>query len=348
MNTDNEITPKRSTPKMLVTGGTGLVGAHLLAKLVLLGKEIRATYRSKESVKKAAHVFSYYSKDKAFFDNIEWVVADVTDFPAMRSAFKGITHVYHCAAVVSFRKKDDTLMRQINIDGTANMVNLALHNKVAKFCFVSSIASLDKGISTKPIDETNEWNPEADNYGYAISKYGGEMEVWRGSQEGLDVVIVNPGVILGAGFWGTNTGKFFTNASKSFAYYTTGKTGFVGVRDVVKAMLYLMDTKVVNQRYVLVSENVSFQEVMTQMAQTLGTKPPYKKVSPLMASIAWRLAWVASKLTGKQPLITKHSSKAAQRSYEYSSQKIKDTGFEFETISTTIKRTGTLFLEDKT
>ncbi len=347
MNTDNNITSKPIKNHILVTGGTVLVGAHLLAKLALLVKEIRATYRTKESVKKATHIFSYYSKDKTVFDNIEWVEADVTDLPAMRIAFDDITHVYHCAAVVSFRKKDDALMRQINIDGTANMINLALHNKVEKFCFVSSIASLDKGTTTKPIDETNEWNPEADNYGYAISKYGGEMEVWRGSQEGLNVVIVNPGVILGAGFWESNTGKFFTNASKSFAYYTIGKTGFVGVRDVVKAMLYLMDSNIINQRYVLVSENVSFQSIMTQMAKVLGTKPPHKKVSPLMASIAWRLAWVASKITGKQPLLTKHSSKAAQRSYDYSSQKIKDIGFEFETVATTIKRAGELFLEDK-
>ena len=346
MDVNKNTSSKTTNNKILVTGGTGLVGAHLLAQLALLGKEIRATYRTKESVIKAAHVFSYYSKEKAVFDNIEWVEADVTDLPAMRTAFKDITHVYHCAAVVSFRKKDNTLMRQINIEGTANMVNLALHNKVEKFCFVSSIASLDKGNTTKPIDETNEWNPEADNYGYAISKYGGEMEVWRGSQEGLNVVIVNPGVILGAGFWETNTGKFFTNASNNFAYYTTGKTGFVGVRDVVKAMLYLMDSNIVNQRYVLVSENVSFQSVMTQMAKVLNTKPPYKKVSPFMAGIAWRLAWVVSKITGKQPLITKHSSKAAQRSYEYSSQKIKDIGFEFETLATTIERTGKLFLID--
>jgi len=336
-----------NTKKILVTGGTGLVGAHLLAALVLKGVTIRATYRNKYGINKARQVFSYYSTNTHAFDNIEWFQTDVIDLPSLEIAFDQITEVYHCAALVSFRKKDNSLMRKVNIEGTANMVNLSLHHNVKKFCFVSSIASLDKGVSNKPIDEDNDWNPEADNYGYAISKYGGEMEVWRGSQEGLDVVIVNPGVILGAGFWNTNTGKFFTNAANSFAYYTTGKTGFVGVQDVVKAMVRLMDSKLVNQRYVLVAENLSFQEIMTQMAQVLGTTPPHRKVSPLMAKIAWRLAWLAAKISGKQPLITKHSSKAAQQVYEYSSDKIiKDLGFKFEEISTTIKHTGALFLKD--
>ena len=336
-----------SDTKILVTGGTGLVGAHLLANLVLEGKSVRATYRKNSNLKAVAQVFSYYSEDKSLVDKIDWVEADVIDIPALSKAFTDISEVYHCAAMVSFNKKDDTLMRKINIEGTANMVNIALANSVSKFCYVSSIASLGKSIKDKPLNEENEWNPEAKNYGYAISKYGGEMEVWRGAQEGLNVVIVNPGVIFGSGLWGNNTGKFFSNASKSFAYYTTGETGFVGVRDVVKAMLQLMQEEKFNQRYVLVSENLSFQYIMTKMAHVLGTKPPSKKVTPLLASIAWLLAWIQAKLTRKQPLITKHTSKSAQKIQHYDAAKIKKAiGFKFEPIANVIERAGSFYKEN--
>jgi len=240
------------------------------------------------------------------------------------------------------------LMRKINIEGTANMVNLSLVNHVQKFCYVSSIATLDKKEGKSIIDESNEWNPENNNYDYAISKYGGEMEVWRASQEGLPVVMVNPGVILGAGFWEHNTGRFFTNAAKSFSYYTTGKTGFVGVQDVVKAMIQLMESEIKNQNYILVSENATFQYVMNAIAKVLKTKSPTKKVTPFMASVAWRLAGIQAFFTGKQPLITKHSAKAAQQVYSYSSGKIQqDLGFEFESLEESILRIGKRFLGDK-
>lgn len=339
----------KQKPNILVTGGTGLVGSHLLAHLVMQGQLIRAIHRKSSDLEKVRRVISYYSTDyNNLYDEIEWVEADVTDVPSLEIAFKGIEIVYHCSAIVSFRKRDNDIMRKINIEGTANMVNLSLSNKIEKFCFVSSVATLDKKANSEKIDESNEWNQENNNYEYAISKYGGEMEVWRGSQEGLPVVVVNPGVILGAGFWEHNTGRFFTNAAKSFSYYTTGKTGFVGVRDVVKAMSQLMLSNIQNERYVLVSENATFQDVMTTIAKVLGTKPPSKKVTPFMAAIAWRLAWVHALITGKPPMITKHSAKAAQRGYSYSSEKIQnDLDFTFESLESTMQNAGACYLKDK-
>ncbi len=337
------------TPNILVTGGTGLVGSHLLVHLVMQGESVRALHRKTSDLEKVKQVFSYYSDDYvSLFDSIEWVTADIIDIPSLEPTFKDIKQVYHCAAIVSFRKKDAEPMRKNNIEGTANMVNLSLINSVQKFCYVSSIATLDKNEGKGIIDESNEWNPENDNYDYAISKYGGEMEVWRGSQEGLPVVIVNPGVILGAGFWEHNTGRFFTNAANNFKYYTVGKTAFVGVQDVVKAMIQLMESKITNQNYLLVSENATFQYVMNEIVEVLGTKPPTKKVTPFMASIAWRLAGLHAFFTGKQPMITKHSSKAAQRVYNFSALKIqKDLGFEFEHLEETIQRAGERFLGDE-
>ena len=335
-------------PNILVTGGTGLVGSHLLAKLVMQGNSVRALHRKNSDLKKVENVFSYYSKDfESLFKKIEWVVADVINIPSLQPVFTDIQQVYHCAAIVSFRKKDKDIMRKINIEGTANMVNLSLDNKITKFCFVSSIATLDKKEGKKIIDETNEWNPENNNYEYAITKFGGEMEVWRASQEGLNVVIVNPGVILGGGFWEHNTGRFFTNGFNSFKYYTTGQTGFVDVQDVVKVMIDLMKSELVNQNYILVSENATFQSVMNTIARVLKTNPPTKKVSPFMAGIAWRLSWIHSIITGKQPMLTKHSSKAAQQTYSYSSEKIKkDLRFEFVSLEKSIISIGKQFIND--
>jgi len=147
--------------KILVTGGTGLVGSHLLANLILKGNSVRAIHRENSDLEKVKNVFSYYSEDfEKLSQKIEWVKGDITDVPSLELAFKDITHVYHCAALVSFRRKDEELMRKINIEGTANMVNLSLENKIEKFCYVSSIATLDKNQKKGLIDETSEWNPD--------------------------------------------------------------------------------------------------------------------------------------------------------------------------------------------
>lgn len=324
-----------------------MVGSHLAANLCLQGEKVRATYRKCTDFSGVKQVFSYYSDDpEKLFNQIEWVEADITDIPALSPAFEGITQVYHCAALVSFQKKDYEKMRKVNIEGTANMVNLALANGVEKFCYVSSIASLDKNENSLLITEQNEWNPENNNYGYAITKYGGEMEVWRASQEGLNVIIVNPGVILGSGFWQHNTGMFFTNAAKNFKYYTTGETGFVGVWDVVKIMMQLMESAVVNQRFILVSENLSYETVLKSIAKALGTKPPTVRVTKLMSELAWRLAKIVSFMSGKSPLITQHTAKTSLEKYTYSAEKIKTTlSFEFQNIEGVIQKCATDYLK---
>ena len=337
-------------PSILVTGGTGLLGAHLLAQLLLQGERPRALFRSAQKIDAAKHVLSYYTKDyTSLFKQIDWVKADILDLPALETAFAGIRQVYHCAAVVSFRKADEGLMRKVNIEGTANLLHTALEFGVEKFCYVSSIATLDKKEGKAIIDETDEWNPENNNYDYAISKHGGEMEVWRASQEGLPVVVVQPGVILGSGFWHHNTGNFFSNAQRNFRYYTEGITGFVSVDDVVRAMIQLMQSPIQNEAYILVSENVSYKQIMTQIAVALGKKPPAVRVTPLMAYIAWRWARLYAFFSGKPPFITRHTAQASRQVFRYSSDKIqRDLGFVFKDIQTSILKIARDFRKDST
>ncbi|APG66471.1 NAD-dependent epimerase [Tenacibaculum todarodis] len=325
---------------ILVTGGTGLVGAHLLYHLTLNDDKIRAIYRSENTLEKVKEVFSFYTSEVTkHFSKIEWIKADITDIPSMIPAFINIKKVYHCAALVSFNPKDYREMRKVNIHGTAIIVNLAIDAKVDKLCFVGSIAAVGNAINGEIITEENEWNDEDDNHGYAITKFGAEMEVWRASQEGVDVVIVNPGVILGSGFWNTGSSKLFTQIYNGFKFYTEGITGFVGVQDVVKAMTLLMNSEVKNERFILVSENKSFKDIFFSIADAFDKKHPSKKIKPWQTAIFWRVAWVISKFTGKEPLLTKHSAKSAHGISYYSAEKITKTlNFSFEKIETVVKR----------
>ncbi len=323
---------------ILVTGGTGLVGSHLLYKLTLTEENVVAIHRKTSDLDAVKRVFSYYTDDfEKQFQKIQWVIADINDLPALEIAFKKTEYVYHCAALVSFNKKDYRAMRKINIDGTANMVNLSISNNIKKFCYVSSIATIEKNTNGKIIDETNDWNTETNNYGYAITKYGAEMEVWRASQEGLDIVMVNPGVILGSGFWKSGPGELFTKFYNEFKFYTLGVTGFVGVKDVVKSMMQLMKSDVINERFILVSENSSFKNLFFKMADSFGKKRPTVNVTKTLSNIAWRLEWFKSIVLNKAPLITKHSASASLSNYTYSSDKIiKAIDFKFENLDTTV------------
>lgn len=326
---------------ILVTGGTGLVGAHLLYHLIKNDEKVRAIYRSKDRIKKVKEVFSFYTDDDSLISKIEWFKADITQVPAMIPAFKDVTYVYHCAALISFDPKDYREMRKVNIHGTAIIVNLAIDAKIKKLCFVGSIASVGNSITGGLITEQCEWNKEADNSGYSITKFGAEMEVWRASQEGVEVAIVNPGVILGSGFWNSGSGKLFSQVNNGFKYYTEGITGFVGVKDVVKSMILLMNSDVKNERFILVSENKSFKEVFFTIAAALGKRPPSIKIKPWQTAILWRVSWVISKFTGKAPLLSKYSARSAHSISKYSSEKIKkELNFEFEKIDDVIQRVG--------
>ncbi|MGL2987484.1 NAD-dependent epimerase/dehydratase family protein [Flavobacterium sp. RSSA_27] len=309
---------------ILVTGGTGLVGAHLLLHLIENGEQVRAMYRTASSCSKTKALFSYYQKEH-LFGAIEWIAGDILDIPSLEIAFQDIKQVYHCAALISFDPKDEEAIRKTNIEGTANMVNLSLTNKVEKFCFVSSIAALgDLAPHETEITETTEWNPEKPHSDYAISKYGAEMEVWRGQQEGLKVIIVNPGVILGPGFPSQGSGILFSNVKKGLLFYTLGTTAFIAVPDVINSMYRLMKSDCCNERFTVIAENLAYKNVIFSMADALKVKRPTLKAGPLLTSIAWRLDALASFLQLKQHTFSRVAAKASHSKTPYSSKKIVD------------------------
>ncbi|MCO4822730.1 MAG: SDR family oxidoreductase, partial [Flavobacteriaceae bacterium] len=235
-------------------------------------------------------------------------------------------------------------LRKINIDGTANIVNLSIINQVKKLCYVSSIAAVGQTETNETINENTEWNKENHHSVYAITKYGAEMEVWRGTQEGLDVVIVNPGIIIGPGFWRSGSGSLFKRIYKGLSHYTTGTTGYVDVNDVTKIMLKLMQSTIKNERYIVVAENLTYQRFFNITAKCLNVKPPEKEASPLLLQIAWRLDWLNSKLRGKRRRLVKHTVTSLQNQSKYDNSKVvKALEYEFMGLDFSIEQTSQLF-----
>ena len=333
---------------VLVTGGTGLVGAHLLLHLIESAStdntKIRATYRELKNIQKTKLLFENYHK-LPLFDAIEWVQADIIDVPSLEKAFMEIDYVYHCAAVISFDPKDENHLRKTNIEGTANIVNLCLVHKVKKLCYVSSTSALgDLSGNESIINEETEWNPEKPHSDYAISKYGAEMEIWRGQQEGLDVVVVNPGVIIGPGFLDQGSGELFTKVKKGLRFYTLGTTGFIAVSDVVIIMVKLMKSEIVNQRFILISQNIVFRDIFHMIADALKVKRPKYHATPLLMRFLWRFDLIFSLLSKRNRQITKATAKASYSTHQYSNEKIEATlAYSFLNLKEYINSTAYLF-----
>lgn len=328
---------------ILVTGGTGLVGSHLLYRLTKNGESVKAIYRNKKSLEKAKKVFQSYHADH-LFNSIQWVEADLLDYFSLKDIFKGITHVYHCAAVVAFDRKSTHNMLDTNIEGTQHLVNLSLEHKVVKFCHVSSVASLGEYENNKCTDEEALWQHTKTTSDYSVSKYYSENEVWRASEEGLNVVVVNPATIIGYGDWSESSTAIIKKVNDGLNYYTPGANGFVGVKDVVEVMLLLMNGEISNERYLLVADNWSFKKLLDQIANGLGKKPPTKEAPRSIANLLRRLDEARYFLFGTKTVLTKQSVNTAYRTHCYSSAKIKtELNFQFTPLEEVIKETTQLY-----
>jgi len=312
---------------VLVTGGTGLVGAHLLLHLIENGEIVRAIYRNQDNIQKTKSVFDLYKKGD-LFEKINWLEADILDVPSLEVAFLDIDFVYHCAAFISFDPKDEELLRKTNIEGTANMVNFSIAKGVKKFCFVSSIAALgDIAPHETYITEETDWNPEKPHSDYAISKYGAEMEVWRALQEGLDVIIINPGVILGpvsaTKIFDEGSVELYRKVANGLPFYTLGSTGFIAINDVVRIAHELMKSNIKNERFTLIAENIVFRDILNTIANTLKVKKPTIHATPLLMNLIWIADGIFSTLFFRKRSITKATAKASYSKNLYSNEKIK-------------------------
>ena len=323
---------------ILVTGGTGLVGCHLLYSLVKENKKVRALHRKNSKTESVRKVFSYYSKDyKKLFDKIEWVEGDINDITSLDVALKDINEIYHCAAFISFSNQDLNAMKKINVEGTANMINSAIDKKINKFCYVSTIAAVGERKNIM-IDEECKWNEN--NNPYSKTKHDAELEVWRGISEGLNAVIVNPGVIIGSGFWKRGSGAFITQISRGMNYYPPGITGFICVKDVVKIMRELMDKNIFSERFLLVAENWTQKDFIFSVCNHLNLKTPQKKASKSLMILALILDAVRSFSLNKRRRLSSSIIESSHSKNEYSNKKITSAlDYKFIDIEKSIKET---------
>ncbi len=312
---------------ILVTGATGLVGSHLLQQLIQAGQSVKALYRNTIPI-------------IANTTGVEWVKGDILDVVALEESMDQVDQVYHCAAVVSFNPAKKAAMQHTNIEGTANVVNACINKGVKRLLFVSSVAALGRIREDKPINETMNWTPETSNSEYGKTKYLSEMEVWRGMSEGLSVVVVNPVIILGNGDWDGGSSGIFKSAYNEFPWYTEGMSGFVDVKDVVQAMVLLMNSSINGERFILSGHNALYKDIFGLIAAAFHKKPPHKKVTPLLAAIVWRLEAIKAFFSGKDPLLTKETAKTAAAKVSFNNSKLLEAfpEFRYTPLSETIPR----------
>ena len=333
---------------ILLTGATGLLGSHVLYQLCRTEDKIRATKRQRSNMNLVRKVFSYYCDNAdELLEKVEWVDADLLNITDLETAFQGVTKVYNCAAWLSFNPKHKQRMIENNVRTTANIVNLCLSNKIQKLCHVSSVAALGRSGESNHIDENTSWVDGPENSNYAKSKYYSELEVWRGIEEGLDAVIVNPSIILGPGQWESGSSIFFHTVWKGMPFYTLGSNAFVDVRDVANILIQLMQSSITSERFVICSENLPFRSTFNYIAEFLGKEKPHIEVTPLLNAMGWRMAKFASFFTRKTPVLTKETARSGSSHSHYDNTKIrKALNFEFIPVEQTCKDLSNMFLKE--
>jgi len=322
--------------RIFVTGASGLLGSFLTARLLASGYQVNVLMRSAASQKRLLNFLeSHQIHDK--IEQLKVVFGDLSDYGQLMELFKEIDLVYHCAAMVSFDEKDERQMFETNVEGTRNVVNACLENKVSYLCHVSSIAAIGKASEGDFCTENDIIADIKSVTMYSKTKFLSELEVWRGIEEGLQGVIVNPSVILGSGNDEASSNAIFSMVKKGMKYYTTGVTGYVDVRDVVDIMIQLTERRVHGERYILNADHWSYQELFSTMARNFGVQEPYKELRPKQLRLAYYFDKLLSKLMFRKARLSKSVLKTAFSKEYYSSEKIeKALGYKFIPLAESI------------
>ncbi|MCD0477667.1 NAD-dependent epimerase/dehydratase family protein [Chryseobacterium sp. LC2016-29] len=308
---------------VFVTGATGILGRVIVLELLKKGKKVRAAKRPSSNIKEVKHSYQFYTeKPDDFFSKIEWIDVDFDDINSIEYALEGVTEVYHCAAKVSFHPKDEKEMYHTNIKATENLLFACENSTIEKFLHVSSIAVLDLLNEKGELDENSDFNPKEEHSAYAISKHLSEMEIWRASAEGLNTIIINPGMIIGTGNWGKSSGDIFpTFENNSFTF--SGGTSYIDVRDVAEISIKLMENNTFGERFIIISENKKYADLGKQIRAKLGLKEA-KILSKSTLEIGritnFLFGWIFPQLK----MATKSNIEAVSSLNVISNQKIKD------------------------
>lgn len=315
---------------IFITGATGLLGSFICKDLIARGYKVKAIKRQTSSMTLLG--------DAA--DKIEWVIGDMDDTTTLTEALEGVEAVIHGAAIISFDKRDEARMYKTNVQGTADLVNACVKVGISNFVHISSVAAIGRKRDQMTLQESDLWEGTEYDSVYARSKHAQELEVWRGAQEGLDVKIVNPSVILGPGLWGQGSTSVFKFAYSEKPFHPEGTINYVDVRDVSKAVIELMASDIKNERFVLSAGSMDFKDFFTAVANEFGKKPPKKPVPFWLLKIAVKLEFLRSRIMGQSAMITSDTAKLSRMRYHFKNDKIKEAlDFEFRSAEESIKWT---------
>lgn len=329
----------------LVSGASGLVGTHLLLELLSRGEPVRAIHRGSGSRSTSLRLLDHYGLS-AQASHIEWAEGDVLDVEFLQEVMSGCSAAYHCAALVSYHPSDRRRMYKVNVEGTANMVNVALREGSVAFAHVSSTAAVGrpKGFSGL-LNEKSPWTESNHPTHYAVTKHFSEMEVWRGMEEGLKAVILNPGFIIGPGDFSRSSGAMFSRIARGMPFYPPGGTGFVSAGDTARALVELTSRGCFGERFIAVAENMKMQDVFAMVAGALGKPIPIRKVSTFQLYAALLAEQVREWVTGRRAVVTREVVRNMSSFHRYDSSRLMERiGFEFQPIPEAIRQTSELFL----
>lgn len=333
---------------LLITGATGFLGAHLLCRIAKTGVAVRALRRASSDITFVRRLAHHYALTEEQWQNIEWAEGDIRDYFLLEDALEGISQVYHCAGMISYDPSQKRKLIEMNVKGTANVVDACLYRRIEKLCYVSSIAALGHAQPEEVYDETRTWKNDPVNSWYSISKYGGEKEIWRGVEEGLKAVVVNPSVILGYADWNTSSGQFFPLIHKGFRYYPKGTTGFVDVEDVAEIMIRLMNSDISGERFIVSAENLSFRRFLEMMALALQVKPPSQQITLVIGRLASSFEKVKSFLLNTEQRYSMESYRNSSAICTYSNEKVrKALDYTFTPVEEVIGKTAEAFLQER-
>ena len=308
----------------LVTGATGIVGTPLVLKLLAKGQTVRALHRPSSDRERVERIVKEFAPEAV--TRLQWVEGDLTNQASLEDALEGVARVFHCAALVSFHSSDRDALRQVNAEGTANLVNAMLHLGTPRLIHVSSVAALGRK-SGVPADESTLFEEQPGTSAYARSKHRAEMEAFRGAAEGLSdgLVVVNPTVILGQGDFRSSSSALFRVLDRGLSWYPEGSGGYVGAEDVAEVCVRLGASEVRGERFVLCAEHRTHLDVMTAIASALDRTGPTRAVKPWVAGLVWRFVWLTERITGHKSMITRESLASGSEHQRFDGTKIKRT-----------------------
>jgi nucleoside-diphosphate-sugar epimerase len=311
-----------------VTGATGLLGSYIVRKLCENNIPFVALKRKGSNT----------SLLNDLKEKITWRDVEITDPVSLEEAFAGATGVIHTAAYVSFNPRKANIIFQINKEGTRNVVNACLVNNIKRLLHVSSVSALGRQKGQTIIGEENKWVDNGSNSTYGESKYNAELEVFRGQEEGLSTVIINPSVILGFSNWDKSSTQLFKYVWRERSFYINGSLNYVDVRDVAEIALRLFNSSIEGERFILSAGSLPFKTFFDKAAERFQKKGPTIKVNHTMAQLLAGIENVRARLKGSEPIITRETVRLVDTFFEYDNQKVKKAlNFNFQTIDSTLQ-----------